>query len=522
SKVDKRLQYWKNMIRERRAMQNRLCRATQKEPDELLFTMKNWEQHTIKQILDRAEKPDHAATNRDIELVGIPRRTYKEMLGEESSGKKKWLGSQLLNDKITKEFKSIEDVLEFCPDIDELEVIGVNRWRSLQCELESLRSISTLNSDKTQRIPEFTLANSMCFPSEMQLLPRLAVVINGTNYQRNRPEYSPMLERMFVCNPFEYCLKVIMRIENYGQQTLIFKWSRSDFFTSNFTLFNKDEDVFVFDNEPFQLATGEVREVSVLFRPLKVGIFKQRWMLTTKPRIFLSCPCALTLNMHGRCTPPQAYLELIESNMNNITMLFDQVPNQIQSSADLDSEDSGQPLLPYTRELDTSEAFNQRNVGFHCLSEDAVDEVNNFFELVKPEDSPLQWDYSVGMLIDLMCVQDEKSRRAELFEDLQRLLAKLRGRSDEHRLSCFEHPQRIIQRHRTRFIYVRGVVCNSFDVWEQKICVLTSKMLRAKGNPNRNTNYSKSYRDSLYIYTYHHLCDVVEDIVSVIESTEQV
>lgn len=530
TRVDRRLLYWKNMIHQRRAMQRRLCLATAKKPQELLLNADCREYKTIQRILDRAEQ-DPQSSREPMELVGVPREANRELLDvvtKRNVIKRKWLESQDLRQKISNMFPQIKDILEFCPDFNELEVIGKALLVHCKCHMQTLYSISTLNSQDSLRltlntpITPIPLSN----PEDKPSLLKLAVLINGTTYQVGKPEFSPILERRFVCNPYEYSYRVIMRIENNGLQTLSFKWKRSEFFAYNDSLFNTDRAAFVFDTEPFQLVSGAFREVSVLFRPRKVGIIKQRWLLTTSPRIFMGFPSALTLNMHGRCKPPQEYLEAIEAHVT----LSEQPVHPLHKKSTTQGSGLKEPITPcpYIRQLSSMEAFNQRNVGFHCERRSHIIELRKFFELVKPSESLLQWNYSVSMLIDLVCVQDDVRKRSELFKDLQILLAKLRGRSDQHRLACGDNPENIEQRNRSRLIFVHGIISNSVEVWEQKIWLLTSKMLRveqvqrsSRGNTFKQM-YSKSFCDSLYIYTYNHLCDVVEDIVSVIESTEHV
>lgn len=524
--VDRRLLYWKNMIRQRRATQRRLCAATAKKPDELLLNADCREHKIIESLLERAEQVDEN-TREPYSIVGMAKETNRELLGVVSKRnvvKRKWLESQALAEKIQSEFPKIKNVLEFCPDFDALEVIGKARWRRGECHWESVSSVSTLNSESclnaSLNMPKQSEPIILSNNDDRTSLLKLAVAINGITYQVDRPEYSPILERVFVCNPYEYSHRVIMRIENNGLQTLSFKWKCSEFFAYNDKLFNHDRSAFIFDTEPFQLVSGAFREVAVLFRPRKVGIIKQRWLLMTKPHIFRGFSRALTLNMHGRCKPPQEYLEAIEAHMTINAQAAR--PSWKMHNAEKSVLREALTSCPYSRELSAYEVFNERNVGFHCKGRTDLIELRKFFALVKPPESPLQWNFSVGMLIDLVCVHDDIRQRGELFVELQELLGKLRGRSDHHRIAFGENPQNVAQRNRTRFIYVRGIISNCVEVWEEKIWLLTSKMLRTSLGSSCKQKYSKTFRESLYIYTYDHLCNVVEDIVSVIESTEHV
>lgn len=418
--------------------------------------------------------------------------------------------------------------LDYRNDFNELEVIGENRWHNTLIGRQSIHTISSLSKSQENGQIKNNVQNTSMTPYSSKgrgtMMMTLSVLINGTSYCRHKPEFSPILEKMFVCNPYEKSLRTIMIIENNGQRTLTFNWKRSDFFAYNNTLFNTEEMVFVFDTEPFELRAGEVREVLVLFQPSTVGITKQRWLLTTKPRIFFRCPMALTLNMHGRCKPPQEYLELLEAQMEvpirkcrQLSAVQEHLKPPIRPLDEIHIQ------CPYARELEDCEAFNRRNVGFHCECDNDMEDLRNFFEDLKSESNHLHWDYSVSMLIDMVCSKKEEIHRIELFAKLMNILDKLRGRSTCS-LSLSDSQAKLIERRRTKLIFVRGIIANNIDLWEEKIFLLHSQMLKASRfqESKRKLMYSKPFRDSIYLYTYDQLCNVVEDIVSVIESTELV
>jgi len=123
------------------------------------------------------------------------------------------------------------------------------------------------------------------------------------------------------------------------------------------------------------------------------------------------------------------------------------------------------------------------------------------------------------------------------------------------------HFSRNDQRTRSTFIYVRGCIGNGIQEWEEMMASLELSGLRLeinrfqvkqledeesaleeegyeesepkpwmrqlrKENPYlyllKKLRSRKTYRDSLYMQTYSHLCDMAEDVVSVIESTQNV
>ncbi|XP_017867906.1 PREDICTED: uncharacterized protein LOC108616899 [Drosophila arizonae] len=513
SHVDKRLLYWKDMIQKRRALQRRLCLATGRQPEELLFNLDNREEQTFKRILDHTSRKDILVSNESldyVEIVGLPKRISEEM---DCPGPKRnsWGESQMLATCLQLEKTGIRNVLEFCPKVDQLMLVGRNLWRRQPCMRTSGHTISSITPSEVLERPAEKLAAATSKTRILQAAAsELAVSFNGTTYRRHRPEFSPIVERKFVSNPYEYSYRTIIRIENNGRELINFRWSCAESFAYNRSLFSKPDDVFVFDKEPFPLRPGGVREVSVLFRPRKVGIVKQRWLLKTSPRIFFRCPYALTLNMHGKCTPPQEYLQLLRERMLlNRTYATKRVARPQAMPKPL-------PILcPYVRQLEDNEAFNQRNVGFHCEREHDMRDLKRFFYLVRPENCGLEWDYSVSLLIELVCIKGDTQQRISLFEQLQSLLAPLRGRTTPLKLSDSVH--RLKQRQCTKFIFVRGIIANGIELWEQQLSMFVPQIC-TKGSWAQK----KSLRDAIYIYTFYRLCNIAENIVSVIESTEHV
>ncbi|XP_023162607.2 uncharacterized protein LOC111593810 [Drosophila hydei] len=523
--VDNRLKYWKNMIRERRALHRKLSLATGRLPKELLFNQDNRDEQTIKRVLDQVSRRDSSAlstltdscsrrreSHNIMEFVGLPKPITME-LDCPAYLRSPLLESQVLDKRLQQEKAGIKHLLEFCPNVEYLMLIGRNIWRRDPCVRTSLHTISSITPGEITECPTEILValntNDISLPDANS---EIAVSFNGTTYRRHRPEFSPIVERKFVCHPYEYSYRTIIHIENNGCQTINFKWSSSEFFAYNVTLFKKPDDVFVFDSEPFILRPGGVRDVSVLFRPCQVGIVKQRWLLKTSPCIFFRFPYALTLNMHGKCTPPREYLKLLKEKKkcnprnysNNRRKVVQIMPHSLKI------------LCPYSRELDDSEAFNQRNVGFHCERKLDIIELKRFFGLVKPENCSLEWDYSVSLIIELISIKQDTRLRVSLFEQLQALLAPLRGRTTPP-LKLSDSINMLKQRQCTKLIYVRGAICNGIDLWEENFTMLAKQKL--KGDSRSQTKF---LRDAIYMYTYNKLCNIAENIASVIESTEHV
>ncbi|ALC41239.1 CG30385, partial [Drosophila busckii] len=457
--VDKRLHYWKNMIRQRRALQGKLMRSTGKMPEDMLFNRDNREQQTLNSILAKATQ------NREPHILELGARS-----------------------------PCVEPVQMCVPESKLHEFVG---YRSNPHSIMSMQPSEIINpSERSKPL--------ISAPSQ------LALVINNTTYKRQRPEFSPILERKFVCNPYERILRTVMRLENLGRDTIRFNWMRAEFFAYNQTLFDALDDEFIFDTEPFMLRPGEAHEVSVLFRPRKVCIVKQRWLLTTQPRIFFRYPCALTLNMHGQCTPPAEYSQHLKRSLRtcyrrcplNLNLIYPELF-------------ALQPVCycPSSRDLDEHEAFNERNLGYSCQRNSDMQQLKQFFERVKQPH--LRWDYSISMLRELVCHKSSRQQRIALLAELHQLLATLSGKSLP--LSLCDAPAKVSQRQRSCFVFVRGILANSFELWLERLWQLETKLLKEQPGIVRR---SKSLRDSMYMYTYDYLCNIMEDIVSAIESSE--
>ncbi|XP_017139106.1 uncharacterized protein LOC108153549 [Drosophila miranda] len=573
--VDKRLEYWKNTLRQRRALQERLRKATGKEPKEMLLNHPTYIDHrdreTIKRILDLARPRDptqkeatlaalhpcadpvqETRPQKDfVEIVGIPGQMADELLGTDDSRnfpRSKWINSKLLKDRIVKDFPNIQRVLEYYPSIKNLEIVRRRRLGTPRGNTESLSPISSSS------VIDMTEPDNLAKPIiSVKRNPGcrcphgctgVCVLINGMHYKPHVPEFSPILERTFCCNPYQHHLRTVMRIENSGADVIRFTWMRVGSFAYNDTLFDAKDNEFVFDDSAFRLEPGEIRDVSVMFQPRMVAIVKQRWLLAMRPRFFFYRPCALTLNLHGRCSPPKEYLDRLEEEI----AISKRSSAQILLHMALPLEQRHLIMCPYERELEDREAFNRRNKTFHCSTHADAEQLKEFFAANKPFRSYPKWDYSVRMLIDLVCDHKDPQKRLLLFKELTEILARLRGQG-----SALTGPQ---ERSYTKLNYVRGIIVSRIEEWEEKVWQLEKQLLKTtqqrlqdlsttqeQDNENipscvvtkeahntfqsepttsllmRRLTKMKYFRDSIYIFSYDLLCNAAEDIVSVIEST---
>nr|XP_017001523.2 uncharacterized protein LOC108060367 [Drosophila takahashii] len=475
SNVEHRLHYWKNMLIQRRALQERLRSQLCRTPEQMILNHQG-------KIVNRSVKGL-------VEIVGLPSHLAAELLGRESP----------------EEIEDYEDSSTISPPkICNLEVVG-RRYKDVpdlintigDTSNELIRSSGGGGGEVIQPIQ--TIQQSVTGPG---------VRINGNHYWPHVQEFSPIVDRTFISNPFQRHLRTIVRIENCGNQQLHFTWRKVNFFSNNDTLMEADSDDFVFDVAPFILLPGEFRDVTVLYQPRYVAIVKQRWMLLTRPRIFFCRPSGFILNLNGRCTPPKEYLDRLKLEKLQVTVCEPRVHLKQRSSI----------LCPYERELEDREAFNRRNRSFQCHSHEVVDRLLTFYRrlrLLHPISFPPSWDYSVHSIIHLVCKSQDSRQRIEHFLELSHLLDDLRG-APSVPLSLVDSPERLRDRNHTKHLYVRGILASRLEEWDEKVQLLRSRVTKEE---SKNSYHSKYFMDSIYILLYGLIGSAAEDIVSVIEST---
>ncbi|KAH8373099.1 hypothetical protein KR009_011682 [Drosophila setifemur] len=482
SKVDHRLEYWKSMINQRRALHGKLRRETGRASEQILM---------LRQL--KAEY--------DIEVVGQARRADTEFLGNEE-GKK--------------DLDAILGILPSITDLDQAHDAKADATiSSSSIEPSKIVIGQTLSVSKGTIMDLSHQTHHLPIPKCGDGCSGLCVRINGVHYRPKVPEFSPIVERTFSCNPFQRHLRMIVRIENSGRTVLRFCWLQANFFSNNETLLTANPGDFVFDVHPFQLSPGEFRDVTVLYQPRSVSIVKQRWVLVTRPRIFLRRPCGLCLNMHGRCTAPREYLD---------RLAMERIPSQQLRPKQIGHEPEQEIFLcPYSRQLEDFEAFNIRNRNFKCRTDEDLGQLQALFKRVSPQ--PYTWDFSVHMLIHLVCDVMNMSERTQFFSELTELIERLRGSSE-----MSNTPEHLKERCHAGMIYVRGALNGILDEWEKRVFHLEQRVC----NPNavqeeenelggvlKKRRAPKYLLDSIHMFLHFLIGNAVEDIASVIESLER-
>ncbi|XP_052841659.1 uncharacterized protein LOC128255887 [Drosophila gunungcola] len=640
--VDKRLRYWKEVLHQRKELQRRVQRETGKLASEVLFnrrsTLDNRDGQTVKRLLDYADRmeserlmaapvaklpdlcdpcscqpvPGLEATApraerlgyKDVEIVGLPEISKRELLGREALQQKTppgWLQSPFLDERLEQRFGAIQNVVEFFPDVANLQVKGTaiaKLERPPKTTLVRVDSLHTVtNSDSPSVCSEECVCESLGATEdhstgmapgvpevpEVQGVPEVPEVglrVNGVDYLPGEgvKECFEIVTR-FSCDPFRRRIKHVLQLTNIGQQVLSFTWRQSTYFYNRGSLLLARDNEFYFDLEGFRLAQGESRSLVVLYQPRKVAMTMELWLLQVQPRIFCGRQESLLLRFHGRCSPPADYLaKLLECQCACIcksdALAMGGLTTHLGALAPLVVPPPA--CCPYERPLDEREAFNALNPGYHCARFDDLEVLRALHQRLKKPREPL-WDLRLSTIRELILRVEGLVEREQTFAAFTDLLAPLLGGAPPLTTAS----QRDEQRQRSRFIYVRGVICNGIAEWEDLMCNVEDSFFKpelqrfyqsllgdseqeAEGDDDgemsgeeprpppspvtpidmqklmeiigeaeldeekiraavmRSLYRSKYFRDSLYIQTYSHLCNMSEDIVSVIESTEEV
>ncbi|XP_026843500.1 uncharacterized protein LOC6593335 [Drosophila persimilis] len=624
--VDARLKYWREMMQRRRKLQVRVQKLTGKNAAEVLFnrpaTLENRNEQTVKRLLEYAERmkcqklmvktvsalrefrdPCTCTIIRelletlpkaerdgykDVEIIGLPDVTKRELLGREAMGQdlpRGWLKSNVLDERLEKRFGHICNVLDFFPDLDNLQVTGINieRLRRVPSTTfmgaPSLRTITNSSSLPCHEECEYESYTEYQTPSvEAAEVPQLGLRINKKDYipgegDEGLNECFEILIK-FSCDPFQRSAQHILQLTNIGQQTLSFAWKQGVYYYNRGSLLLAKDNEFLFDLDSFRLTYGETRNIIVMYQPRKVSMAVELWFLSVDPRIFCSNKESLLVRLHGCCTTPKEYrAKLRELRCIPICKANTEEVNQLTTRLGTISPLVVPPpaCCPYDRTLDEREIFNALNPGHHCCRFDDLEVLKGLHQqLKKPRERP--WDLRLDTIKEYIMRIETLEDREKLFILYMDILANML----EPSCSLDDIRQMDTQKQRSRFIYVRGVICNGIEEWEDLMCTIEESFFKPElqryyitllqqlqeeeegDEPVQDLStlttlspadlekllevyaeeeldeekiksivlsklyHSKYFRDTLFIQTYSHLCNIAEDIVSVIESTDVV
>nr|XP_017001522.2 uncharacterized protein LOC108060366 [Drosophila takahashii] len=516
----------------------------------------------LQETLPRAEQLGWV----DMEVSGLTRATKQELLGTAHPPPEKpsrWLKSRLLEEHIDHKSGDIKRVLPFFPDLDKLEVVGGTVQESLirsdtpQIERVSCNSIFSLSSS-SEIAAEYVKKEEQPRGAEPDLqsgIARAAVKINGVVFfNAGRRGVVPDIANVFFeCHPFQKVVKEVARVENVGVQVLTCQWAMGDCKRGGKCTAQSCHN-FLLSQSTFTVFPGEEVVCNALFRPRGCYLFKQRFELRIFPNVIGSARGVFVARLTGRCVPAPEYTSKLRRLQNTITER-----SKKRMANDLTGiQASIVPLLkphevvcPYERILDEREVFNAENPGYKCERFDDLETLKALHQALKKPREPT-WDLRLETLREVILRLPDSNQRKLHFAKLVEVLEELKQGGGKGSLTHFSRSE---QRTRSTFIYVRGCIGNGIQEWEEMMASLELSGLRLEVNRFqvkqqeeaesaeedevetkpwllhlRNENprlyllkklrSRKSYRDSLYMQTYSHLCDMAENVVSVIESTQ--
>ncbi|BFF93028.1 uncharacterized protein DMAD_10962 [Drosophila madeirensis] len=519
----------------------------------------------------------------NVEIIGLTNATKQEIMGpmynvknSHEKEKQKWLGSELLDDSIEKRCGDIKRVLQFYPHVDDLEVVGNNMQEVLnRQELDGDNDIECLSTETLYKISSSTQQSTDLEQEEEQaeleqigecppepIIPAVALRINDEIFLKPERRSREIVnwDIYFECHPYENVVKQVLRLENVGRQVITCQWSNSEFYKNKPQFLSSNFDTFFLERTNFALFPGEVHETKVLFRPRRCLVEKQRWELRVFPNVFCNYRDTIVLKLHGKCLPAPEYARKIEKQLNRV---LDKSKTQMaQKVTELKATlvpliQPHELLCPYERIFDEREIFNSQNAGYHCERFDDLEALKSLYQALKKPREP-EWDLRLETIKKVILRLPEAEQREENFKKLVQVKCSLKcgsggGDFNECPPLCAAHST---EKDRSRLIYVRGSIGNGLDEWEELVTSLeqgslkselacfytesldegeeenseeeeeTSPLLRQlrRDNPPlyvlHKMRSKKYYRDALYMQTYTHLCDMAENVVSIIESTK--
>ncbi|XP_023291202.2 uncharacterized protein LOC111674783 [Lucilia cuprina] len=595
---DKRLKYWKEVLKEREKLSLKINEQTKKNPSDILYnrlaTVDERDKHTIKRLMDYSqrlnptflsarqpsvlqEKCDLAELqetlpqterqyNPVLEISGLPKVAQEELLGKAKyQGCKKpssWLKSKHLEERIEEIRNDIEHVIEYYPDIDNLQIVGESILNSEVKEHNS--EIQIMSSKEICKISTDTIIEDVL--EECQIPKNIKTDLELLDYAfkindqiifvaKKRCTRSFKTFTQFSCFPFETEVKKIFSIQNIGRKVLTFEWSHRSFYEKNSALLKAWDNEFAFDNMPFRLCSGEIKDILVKFQPRRVNIVKCKWVLNVKPTFFSRKLDGIVMRLSGICSvPPEYERKVNEIQRRVIEKSNRKMVNELTDGLGILAVDV-QPceyICPYQRTLNEMELFEQLNCGFKCERYHDLELLKDLYKRAKRPRENI-WDLQVKTLKNVILKVNPAETRALMFNELIGILESMKGHSIDLETKIYNNPER----QRTRFLYIRGIISSVIEEWVDLVSTIeesfyqtslqvlneelakqqleneelneqNENILKILQNDTEKRQYVlekrvhklKPYRDALYMQTYNLMSDFVENIVNIIESTE--
>ncbi|KAH8391285.1 hypothetical protein KR215_010557, partial [Drosophila sulfurigaster] len=529
---------------------------SQKEPSTLPEVFNEHTCMYIPKVMETLPTPEQTG-GVNVEVSGIPKTIKKELFWparafrqQAPNQKNKWLNSKVLEEELIRKEEDIKRVLPHCPDINKLEVVGIHGVSVDETEplhliesedLRTLSSATTSSSSSDSRQENIATPELSPIPEEI----KVGLKINGTIYSTNSKLYPPVgdLYFDFECEPYQIQVKEVLRLENVGKKVMVCDWTRNYDGLKPGYAWNECERCFLFDHSLTMLFPGEVYIAKAIFCPRVVSLGKQRWELKLFPNIFCIRRPTFFINLQGKCVPSAMYENKIERLHRTVVdkcnyQSLSRLP--IRQGKLAPSIQSPELLCPYERALDDREIFNAQNVGHHCDRYEDLEDLRTLYNSIKVPRAPA-WDLRLETIRQTILRLPVAEIRAEYFQKLIDIQELMKFCGDKH-ADNFDHSN---ARNRTRLIYVRGCIANGIEEWEELMLSIESSCLKSEyanfltdevekpcllhltyENIHKclltQLRAKKYYRDSLYMQTYTLMCDIAENIVSIIESTEYI
>lgn len=578
--MDPRLKSWNKMLKQRKAIEQRIQLHTGKRPEDVLFnrhvTIDEQSKKMLLRLLDSAKRsegypPDHVqgvlkmrldldtcqeirelhATDpqlQELEFVGLPQVTQLELAGVIEPPESQFQRSKVLEQRLDEHEEDIMRVLSFCPHIQKLQVApGFNRntvpvMDSMRVGEEKLVNVSETSEEMpVKRDPNESIRLTLEKPPVIIEKPSKNLIrINGCVYGFGDIEgpLSSDLQIFFQCDPFQRMRKTIVHLENIGNKFVMVRWQQNTLYSRELNQHQASNFEFVFDTQSFILVPGNQRRIDVMYNPMVVGIKKQSWTLNLQRSSFCGVR-RINIRFHGICTEPSCYLQRINHDQQSvISKRHRQIASRLTKFHAELAPIVEQPHMdcPYERQLDERELFSAQNPGFQSSRFADLETLKQLYLLIKKPRQPA-WDYKIETV--RQCIyQHEAQQREALQKLLLDIIEPLRCNSNE----IFTKTESNVERQHTCVVYVRGIICSAIEEWQVLADTLGQQFYKSELQRfinslidngqlipkddeiiewyvSKKVNSSKYFKDSLYIQTYTILCDAAENIVSAIEST---
>ncbi|KAH8267128.1 hypothetical protein KR018_010364, partial [Drosophila ironensis] len=409
-----------------------------------------------------------------------------------------------------------------------------------------------------------------------------AAKLNGVLYfNKARRCPVPLLgDVCFECYPYQNVLKDVLTIDNVGRTLLTCNWillpevgkrcDRASVLRDRAK--NTAQDNFLMGEMNFTVFPGEKHVCRVLYRPRSCKLMRLRYRLTIYPNIVGTLRGFFELRLTGRCNPSPEYSGKLKRQMEALCNKSKQIMTDTLTTCQAELVPMLLPTevqCPYQRELDEREVFNAENPGYHCERFGDLETLKELHQKLKYPREPA-WDLRIRTIRKVILRLPLVAERELYFQQLVAMQQGLmQGCAGDSKARFAEemfatHYGRNTERNRSRFIYVRGCIGNGIQEWEEMMASIELSALKVevtsfyakqrdskafseveeeeevleKLEPKpwmrrlreedpgeyllRKLRARKSYRDTLYIQTYSHLCDLAETMVSVMESTQAV